>query len=378
MIAKKLRAVATALVLGTAALAVAAMPADAALRAAVGKPLQEAQALAKQRNYSAALSKVKQAESVGNLTSEEASTINQMKKWLESVADGEVVQSAIGAKAKFNADWRAGKYRQVIADEEMLRRYGALDSTSMVVIAQAYERLGDTKGCVRYADSHASAGADMIKRGLLCAYKAGDDAKSRDLATKLVSMSPTQENWGLLLRQAERAKQLSDPQTRDIYRLKLLTGNMKDAGDYFTLAQMLIAANVNSEAVAVTNKGVEAKLMVDQRAQRLIGMAKQKAAAEAGNVGREYAQAMKSPRGDDLIKVGETLTGMGKYPEAVKAIQAGIAKGVKDKDDAQVRLAVALYFNKQKPQALAALGKPASPNGKMIAQMWDIYIRTSK
>lgn len=378
MIAKMIRAAATALVLGTAAMAVATMPADAAVRAAVGKPLQEAQSLTASGNYSAALAKVRQAEGVGGLTAEESRIVKQMKDYitLKAGAGGGPVESGIGAQAKFNADWNARKYREVINDEDLLRKFNVLNGTSEVVIAQAYENLGDYRGCMRYADSHSSAGAEMVKRGMLCAFKAGDDAAARDLALKLVAQNGTPENWSQLLKQAEHAKQLSDAQTRDIYRLKLLTGNMGGADDYFTLAQLLIAAHVQTEAAAVVDRGVQAHLLVDQRAQRLGGMAKQNAAGEGANVGKDLAAAQKQPKGDDLIKVSETLAGMGRYADAVSAAQAGIAKGVADPDNAQVRLAVALYGNKQKPQAVAALERGIkTPNGQLIAKMWSLYIR---
>jgi hypothetical protein len=379
MIAKKIRAVATALVLGTAAMAVATMPADAAVRSAVGKPLQEAQTLAKSGNYQGAMAKVRQAEGVGGLSAEESKIVNQMKEYLASASKGAVGgDTSVGALAKFNADWNGRRYRDVINDEDSLRKAGVLNATSMVVIAQAYENLGDYKGCVRYADAHASAGAEMVKRGMLCAFKAGDDNTARGLALKLVSMSPTPENWDQALKQAEHAKQLSDPQTLDIYRLKYLTGNLKGADEYFMLSQMLIAARVQNEAAAVVDKGVQAKLLVDARAQRLAGLAKKNAADESANINKALATAKKGS-GDDLVKVGEELSGMGRYADAVDAIKAGIAKGVKDSDNAQVRLAVALYGAKQKPAAVSALDKVIksgkTPNGKMIAQMWSLYIR---
>ncbi len=378
MIAKKLRAVATALVIGMAALAASSMPADAALRSVVGKPLQEAQSLAASGNYSAAMAKVRQAEGVAGLTAEEAKTVKQMKDYItvKSGAAGGPVDSAVGAQAKFSADYNAGRYREVISDEELLRKYNVLNANSMVVIAQAYYQLGQYKECVTYAANHASAGADMLKRGGLCAFKAGDDALSLEMAEKLVAVSPTPENWAQLLGQAERAKGLSDAQTVDIYRLKLLTGNMKGADDYFTLAQLLIAARLPAEADQVVQKGQAAKLLVDARAQRLIGLVKQSQAADAANFAKTQAAAQKAPAGDELIKVGEDLTGMGKFGEAITAIQAGIGKGVKDVDNAQIRLAVALASNKQKPQALAALEKAkTTPNGKLVAHMWAAFIK---
>src|SRR5690349_6030135 len=109
MLRNKLRAFATALVLGTAAIAAVSVatviPAEAALRSSVGKPLQEAKNLAAAGNYSAAMAKVHEAESVGGLTGEERNIINQMKEYIsvKSGASGDA-NSAIGAKAKFAND----------------------------------------------------------------------------------------------------------------------------------------------------------------------------------------------------------------------------------------------------------------------------------
>jgi len=336
--------------------------------------------LAKSGNYAAACTKVKQAEGVGGLSAEESKGTNQMKEYLAAASKGTVcAEGSIGIQAKFNADWNARKFKDVIADEDALRKYNVLNAQSMIVIAQAYEQLGDYKSCVHYADVHASAGAEMVKRGMLCAFKAGDDNTARDLALKLVAQSPTPENWDQLLKQAEHAKQLSDSQTLDIYRLKYLTGNLKGADEYFMLSQMLIAARDQNEAAAIVDKGQQAKLLVDARAQRLAALAKKNAADENANIGKAQAAAQKQPKGDDLVKVGEALTGMGRYADAVTAIQAGIAKGVADADNAAVRLAVAQYGAKQKPQAVAGLEKVAkngkTANAKLVAQMWALYIR---
>lgn len=376
MIAKKLRAAATALVVGMVALA-ATMPADAAVRSAVGKPLQEAQALAASGNYSGAMAKVKAAEAVGGLSAEESKIVKQMKEYLAAKSGGQVgADTPTGAQAKFRADWDARRYRDVIADEELLRKAGVLNATSQVVIAQAYEQLGDYKGCISYANAHASAGPDMLKRGGICAYKSGDDVQALDLALKLVAVSPSPENWSQLLGQAERAKGLSDAQTLDIYRLKLLTGNMKGADDYFTLAQLLLAARLPYEAGAVVEKGQAAKLLVDARAQRLAGLVKQSQATDAASFAKNLAAAQKAGNGDELVKLGEDLSGQGKFADAISTIQSGIAKNPKDADNAQIRLALAQYGAKQKAQAVSLLEKVrGSKNSTTIAKAWAAYIR---
>ena len=60
-------------------------------------------------------------------------------------------KSASAAKAKFANDYNAGKFRDVIADADMLRKAGALDAQAQLLIGQAYFKAGDYGGCVKHA-----------------------------------------------------------------------------------------------------------------------------------------------------------------------------------------------------------------------------------
>ena len=382
MIVKKLRAVAMALVLGTAAVAAAGAlmvtPAEAAVRASVGKPLQAAQAAAAAGNYSAAMARVHEAEGVGGLTAEEQKIINQMKDYIAAKSGGSVgVQSAIGAQAKFDADYRAGRYREAINDADLLRKYGAMSGANMVIIAQAYYRAGDYVGCARYA-RQAGNGSDLLDLQMRCAYEAHDDATLRSALETAVATTGKPEYWQRLLKFAEASKGLSDPQTLDIYRIRLLTGAMKPGpDDYFVLATLALQLGAPNEALSVVQKGMAAHLLVDSRAQRLYGLAKQSAAADIANLPRAVKAANASPRGDLLVTLGEDYCGIGgRYPDAIAAILAGIKKGVADPDDAWIRLGVAYYGAGQKDAALKAFAKAdKTPNGQTIAHMWSLYVR---
>ncbi len=127
MTASRLRAVATAFLLGTATVCGGAMilsaPASAAVRAIVGKPLQEAQSLAAQGNYKAAMAKVNEAAAATGKTAEEDKIIGQMKEYI-AIKSGDT-STAAGAKAKFANDYNARNYKAVIEDSEALKKTGA-------------------------------------------------------------------------------------------------------------------------------------------------------------------------------------------------------------------------------------------------------------
>ena len=378
MIPKKLRAIGLALVLGTAAAAAVGSlsPAEAAVRAAVGKPLQAAQAAAASGNYTGAMAKIREAESVGGLTAEEQKIIAQMRQYIEAKSGGSVgVSDSVGAQAKFDADYRAGRYRAAIDDAELLRKYGILNSLNIEVIAQAYYELGEFGECARFARSNGG-GEGMLRLQMTCASKSGDDAAMRAALEQLIATTGKPEYWGRLLQTAERAKALTDHQTLDIYRIKLLTNTMSGPDDYFVLATLAIQFGLPSEAQNVIQKGVQAKVLSGDRVNRLSNLAHQTLATDLANLSKTVQAANADKNGDSLVKLGEDYCGMGRYKDAVDAIQGGIKKGTSDPDNAQIRLGQALYGAGQKDAAIKAFAKATkSPNGEMTAHLWALYVR---
>ena len=105
-------------------------------------------------------------------------------------------------------------------------------------------------------------------------------------------------------------------------------------------------------------------------------MAKTQASANAANAGKNQAAANSAKSGDALVKLGEDQWGSGKAPDAVKSVQAGIDKGVTDKDNAETRLGVAYLGAGQKDAAVHAFGTvKGTPNAQMIAHLWTLYAK---
>ncbi len=382
MIRTSLRAAATAFVLGTAAVALSTMAmtvtAEAAIRPAVGKPLKSALSLAGSGNYKAALGQVDAAESVGGLTPEERSAINQMRNYI-AVKSGSGGAGGVGVKAKFANDYNAGRYQAVIADAEDLRKAGALDAQSMQIVAQAYYLSHNYKGCTNYLQNHFGSGASetILQLQMRCAYESQDNASMRSALEQLVSRTNKPEYWNQLLSAVQGTKGLSDPQTLDIYRIRLMTGTLVKPDDYQLLAQLGLQLGFGAEAQSVIQKGIDAKVLTGDRVNRLMKLAQNTAAASAANYAKALAAANAAKNGDALVKLGEDNWGQGKFPDALSLIQAGIAKGVTDSSNAQVRLGMAYLGLKQKDQAIRAFMKAdGSDAAKVVAHIWEIYART--
>ncbi len=366
MLSNSFRAAAAAFVLGTAAVAVGTVAltvsAEAATRPAVGKALQEAIRQAGAGNLSAARSSVAQAEGVSGLTAGDRAAIDQVKQYIAAKA------GAGSGKGGLASDYLAGKYGAVIAAGGK----GNLDAQSMTLVAQSYYLTHDYAGCVRYIRNMGSASENLLVMQQRCAYNIQDNEGQRTALEQLVQRTNKPEYWSQLLDTASSTKGISDHGTLDVYRLKLLTGSLTKPEDYSLLAQLALQLGFAAESAAVIQKAGDNKVQMSGRTPALLAMARGQAAANAAAVGRTQA----SGNGDALVKLGEDAWGQGRFPDAVKLVQAGIAKGVSDKSNAQIRLGMALLGAGQKADAIRAFTSVDDPKQKVIAHVWEIYART--
>jgi tetratricopeptide (TPR) repeat protein len=365
MLSKSFRAAAAAFVLGTAAVAVGTLsmtvPAEAAARAAVGRYLQEAIRQAGAGNLSAARASVGAAEGVGGLTAGDRAAIDQVKQYISQKAGSAGGGGCAGLYLK-------GDYRGVIA-------LHARDAQCMTLTAQAYYLTRDFTGCTRYIRDNfgSGAGENTLVMQQRCAYESQDNEGQRQALELLVSRTNKPAYWSQLLDTAAGTKGLSDHGTLDIYRLKLMTGSLTKPEDYSLLAQLALQLGFAAESVSVIQKATDAKVQMGGRTGALLTMAKGQAGANAAAAPRITAAG----NGDALVKLGEDAWGQGRFPDALKLIQAGIQKGVSDADNAQIRLGMAYLGAGQKDQAIRAFDHAnTDPKQKVIAHLWSIYART--
>lgn len=376
MTASKLRAAATALLLGTAAVTMTAMAAQAAtVSPRVGAALKEAQALATAGNYKAAQAKINEADAVPGKTADDTAIINQFKNFI-AVKSGDT-STAAGAKAKFANDYNAGKWRDVIASAETLRKFNALGMQEQLIIAQAYYKAGDFAGCARYVKTNLNNSSDTALELLArCAYESGDEVTQRQSLETLVARSGKPEQWKLLLRLAERSRGLSDHNSLDVNRLRMMTGNITTKDEYTLLAQLALQLGNAAEAQAIVEKGMAAKVLNDDRSTRLLNLAKTQAAANAAGLQKNIAAAQASPQGDALVKVGEDLVSQGKAKEGLPLIQAGVKKPMKDAANGQIRLGHAMLASGDKAGAQKVFNAVKTPEkDAMIAHLWYLAAR---
>jgi hypothetical protein len=211
-----------------------------------------------------------------------------------------------------------------------------------------------------------------------CAYDGGDAATQRAALETLVAHTGKPEWWNDLLKLSEQAQGMRDHDTLDIYRLKLLTGTIAGKDEYTLLASLALQLGFPAEAQAVLEKGQAAKVLTDDRTNKLLALAKSQAGADQANMAKNIATATAAPQGDALVKIGEDQWGSGKAKDAVGTVQAGMKKPLADQSNAQIRLGQAYLGAGQKAEAVKAFGAvkgAAGDKSVMIAHLWSLYAR---
>jgi|SRR5215469_5981129 len=378
MFSQKLRTIAAALLLGSAVIGAgvlsSTLSADAAARPQVGNLLKQAISLAEGGNTSAAEAKIHEAESTGGLTPGDNQAIAQVRAYVEA-------KSNAGPLAKFTNDYNSGRYSAVVdGDADELRKAGKYGYEQEVVVAQAYYLMGKCEQAISMlrdmAGGHASE--QILSLMYSAAYKCGDNDAMRTALERLVSEYNKPQYWSDLLQAAEGMKGIKDHQLLDIYRLRLLTNSLKSKEDYETSAELAIEFKSSTEAANIVQKGLDAKVLAGDRDMRLLNTAKTQAAADVAALPKTAAAAAAAKTGDASVSLGETYWGMGRYPDAINAIQAGLKKPLTDKDDAQIRLGMAYYGAGQKSEAIQAFNAVSKTNAgeAEIAHIWSLYVRT--
>ncbi|MEI9991755.1 MAG: hypothetical protein WDM86_17160 [Rhizomicrobium sp.] len=365
MLSKSLRTAVAALLLSTATVGVTMLAttvaAEAAARASVAKYLNEAIRQASAGNLGAARATVGQAEGVGGLTAGDREAIDKVKEYISQKSNATTGVAGL---------YTAGKYSEVIAAGR-----GKSDAQTMQLVAQSYYLTRQFAECTRYIRNSFGngAGEQILTLQMRCAYETQDNESMRMALEQLVQRTNKPEYWAQLLSTAEGTKGLSDHQTLDIYRLKLLTGSLKGADQYMLLAQLALQLGFAAESQNAIQKGIQAKLLAGDRVNRLLAMAGGQAGQNAAKAGAIAATG----NGDALVKLGEDLWGQGKFADALKFIQQGIAKGVSDKSNAQIRLGLAYLGAGQKGAAVSAFSSAdGDAKAKIDGHLWEIYART--
>jgi hypothetical protein len=382
--------------------------AQEAMRAEVGKIVQQANELYKARKYRDALGKLQEADRVGNKTVNENFTIERMRLSVASAAgdndavirSAEVIVAANKLPAKeqlqliqvlANAYFKANSFAKAAKMYERYFSEGGTDSSARQYLIQSKSMSGDNAGALKdtRAEIQAAEKAGRVPSQSTLeayAYAVQKSDKAAYLATleKLVMHYGKKEYWVNLLNSVERKPEFSSRLSMDLYRLKLAVGQISKTSDYMEMAQMAIQDGNAGEAQKIIDQGYKAGALGTgaeaARHGRLKDLAaKRVAEAKAGLAAAESA-AEKSADGTALVNLGFSLATAGEYDKGISLMEQGIKKGnLKYVDDAELHLGVAHLLAGKKSAGVKILKNVKGKDGTAeLARFWVIYASQSK
>lgn len=372
------------------------------VRPEVGKPLQAAQALVKQRKGREALHEVAKAEAVPNRTPYENFLIQQMRgsaavaagdsdtaiKAFEAVlgsgrVSGREATSMVQAVAV--AYYQKKDYANAAKWTQRYFKEGGNDASMRTVLLQSYY-LGNDCGSVQKMLAAADEGSKRASEEELqilanCYLRQKDNTGYVNTIEKLVVHYPKKEYWTDLLARVQKKSGFSDRLGVNVYRLRFATNNAGTANDYMEMAQLAMQAGVPAEAKVIVDKGYASGQLGKgdqaerhERLKKLIDktIAEKKATREA-----DEKEALAAKDGNAMVTLGLNYVYEGNANKGLPMIEQGIKKGgLKRPEDAKLRYGEALLYAGRKDRAVQVLREVKGTDGTAdLARLWVLQAR---
>jgi outer membrane protein assembly factor BamD (BamD/ComL family) len=372
-----------------------------AVRPEVGKPLQAAAALIKQRKGREALAEVAKAEAVGNRTAYENFLIQQMRgsaavaagdsdtaiKAFEAVlASGRVSgrEALQMVQAVAVAHYQKKDYANAAKWTQRYFKDGGTDPQMRTVLLQSYY-LGNDCPSVNRMLGEGANGRKPTEEELQilanCFLRQKDTGGYVSAIEKLVVHYPKKQYWTDLLARVQKKPGFSDRLGIHVYRLRLATGNLAGASDYMEMAQLAVQQGVPAEAKVVMDKGyAEGILGTGDQAERhgrLRDLVNKALAESRASRAADEKEALAAKDGDALIRVGLNYVYEGSAQKGFQLIEQGIKKGgLRRPEDAKLRLGEAQLHAGQKQRGVQTLREVKGNDGTAdIARLWVLHAR---
>ena len=397
---QSLRRLACALVIAGFA-ATPAVAQSQGVRPEVGKPLQAAGALVKQRKGREALAEVAKAEAVPNRTAYENQVIAQMKAAAAAVS-GDHDATIRANEAMLSSGKVSGREALTAVQAIAVAYYQKKDYTDAAKWTQRYFKEGGTDPQMRsmllqsyYLGNDCNSvnrmleGAGETRRAseeelqilANCYLRQKDTGGYVATIEKLVVHYPKKQYWTDLLSRVQKKPGFSDRLGVNVYRLKLATGNMGGASDYMEMAQLALQAGVPAEAKMIMDRGYKEGVLGKggeaERQQRLVALIDKSLAESKAKRDAEEKEALAAKDGNQLVNVGLNYVYEGQADKGFRLIEQGLKKGgLKRPEDAKLRLGEAQLQFGQKGRGVQTLREVKGNDGAAdIARLWVLHAR---
>ncbi len=379
------------------------------VREEVGKPLQAAQELMKQKKFAEALAKIREAETVPNRTAYENYIIDRMRgsaaanngddelaatSFESVVASGRlpaseqlrVIQAIAGTYFKIK------NYAKAASWSARYIKDGGIDPSMQDLLINSHylsndfaEAASELKTLIDADEKAGRAASEVHLQLLLTSYqKLGNSAGSSAVLEKLLNSYPKKEYWQLAISHLVHRPGFAERLELDLLRLQLALGELKRDSDFMAMGQLALEAGFPAEAKKVIDQGFAAGILgrgaEAERHKRLQNKVNRDAAEDLKTLGQGDADAEKAKGGDALLNTGYNYVLNGKFEQGLSMMEKGLRKGnLKHPEDAKLHLGIAYYLAGDRSKSVQVLrGVQGADGTSDLAHLWSVYIGGGK
>jgi hypothetical protein len=374
------------------------------VRPEVGKPLQAAIDLLKQKRGKEALARAREAQAVPDKTPYEtylaARVLGQAAALAgEAAVAASALETAAGSSAAPEAERRpllggaAGQYyvmKEYTKAAALAKRYldsGGTDKSIRTLYVQSLYLSNQFGAAAREAaadvEAEEHAGKTPTEEQLQLLANAYLQSKDNLLygraMEKLLAYYPKRDYWLNVVRSVTSRTGFNERLAIDLGRLKLETGTLRSAQEYIDLAQLTLIEGFPAEAVKIIDKGYAAGVLgvgpEADRHRRLKDLAAKNLAEDRKNLAQESKTA--STDGKLLFNEGFNYVLHGKTEQGLAMMQKGIrtAGTFTRPDHARLQLGYAYYLAGQNDKAIETFKAVQGTDGAgAIGRLWVIRL----
>ncbi len=376
------------------------------VRPEVGKPLQAAIDLLKQRRGREALAQARAAQAVPDKTPYESYLVTRVLGQAAAAAgDSSTAATALENAANSSAAPAADRIQLLAAAAGQyyaLKEYGKAANT-----ATKYFQYGGTDKAIRtiyvqslYLGGNYAGAARELAQDVENEERAGKNTPedqlqllanaylhSKDIAgygrtmERLVTLYPKRDYWLAVIDNVMRRSGFNERLQIDVARLKLDVGTMRTAEEYLDYAQLALIEGFPMEASRVIDKGYSAGVLGTgpdaARHKRLKDLAAKNLAEDRKAIADAEKQDISGKDGKTLFNDGFNLVLNEKSAKGLRMMEEGLktAGGFRRPDHAKLQLGYAYHIAGQNPKALDMFKTVQGTDGATaLARLWVIKL----
>jgi hypothetical protein len=376
------------------------------VRPEIGKPLQAAIDLLKQRRGKEALAQAHAAQAVPDKTPYETYLVTRVLGQAAAAAgDNAAAASALETAANSSAAPAADRLQLLAAAAGQY--YALKDYSKAATVATRYFQYGGTDKAIRtvyvqslYLGGNYGAAAREIAQDVENEERAGKNPgedqlqllanaylQSKDAAgygrsmERLVALYPKRDYWLSVIDNVQRRSGFNERLQIDVARLKLDVGTMRSANEYLEFAQLSLIEGFPMEATRIIEKGYQAGMLGTgpeaERHKRLRDLAAKNLAADRKAVAEAEKQDPSGKDGKTLFNDGFNLVLHGKNEKGFALMQQGLklGGGFRRADHAKLQLGYAYHVAGQNANAVEMFKTVQGTDGAAaLARLWLIRL----